>query len=396
MPENIEPTNNQVRKSELLDYFLVFLRWRKLIVTNIAVVTLLAAAVSFLLPKWYKATSAILPPKEQDALGLAGGSSVLRNIAGVQKLGGLGQKMGAYNYLAVLNSRSAMEMVAKTFDLVNVYDIGDSSMERTIKALRDNVEFVYQDDEYITIEVMDRDPQRAADMANYFVQTLNQISIKLGTQESKNNREFIEKRLLKCREDLHNAEEALKEFQEKAGALISPPQEGNTGLSGIVELYATKVKKEIELAVLERSVTKDNPLLLQGRIELSEIDKKVSQFPEAGIGALRLYRDVAIQQKILEFIVPLYEQAKVDEQKNVPVILVLDTAIPPELKTKPKRIIFILLWSLVAFTVSAVYVLAKERFETISPEGKGAALVKEIRSTSLYKFVFRKKGAPVA
>lgn len=311
-------------------------------------------------------------------------------------MGGLTQKMGGYNYLAILNSRSAMEMVVRNFDLTKVYEIADTSMEEAIKALRGNVEFAYQDDEYITIDVMDKDPERAAEMANHFVVALNQISNNLGTQEAKNNREFIEKRLLKCKEDLHAAEEALKTFQEKADVVIPPAQEGSSALAGIVDLYATKVKKEIELGILEQTVSKGNPVLQQMRLELSEIEKKLSKFPEAGIGALRLYRDVAIQQKILEFIVPLHEQAKVDEQKNIPVILVLDRAIPPEVKTKPKRMIFVLLWTLAALLVSLVYVVSRERLKAISPDGKGAELVNELRSTRLYRIMFQKKGTPVA
>ncbi|HLX13076.1 MAG TPA: GNVR domain-containing protein, partial [Bacteroidota bacterium] len=100
--------------------------------------------------------------------------------------------------------------------------------------------------------------------------------------------------------------------------------------------------KEIEVSVLERSVTADNGSLQQARLELAELDKKLAQFPGAGLQTIRLYRDVVTQQKILEFLMPLYEQAKINEQKDNPVLVVLDRAVPPEKKTKPQRVLIVL------------------------------------------------------
>ena len=79
-----------------------------------------------------------------------------------------------------------------------------------------------------------------------------------------------------------------------------------------------KAKKEIEVGILRRTVSADDVRLKQAELELRELERKLSTFPGVGIESLRLYRDLAIQQKIIEFLVPLYEQAKVDEQKDVP------------------------------------------------------------------------------
>ena len=64
--------------------------------------------------------------------------------------------------------------------------------------------------------------------------------------------------------------------------------------------------------------------------------------PDIAIQYLRNYRDVKIQQEILEIVLPMYEQAKVEEQKSIPTIMVIDKAVPPELKYSPKRLIIIL------------------------------------------------------
>ncbi|MEM4260705.1 MAG: GNVR domain-containing protein, partial [Candidatus Woesearchaeota archaeon] len=218
-----------------------------------------------------------------------------------------------------------------------------------------------QEDNYITVEVIDKSPQRAADIANYFVDVLNSISIQLGTQEARTNRKFIEKRLEESRYNLKIAEDSLKKFQEKSGFVISPDQ-SLSNLNAVAELYALKTKKEIELSILGKKFTTENETMRQLKLELSEIDKKISTIPGTGLESIRLLRDVLIQQKIVEYLVPLYEQAKIDEQKDVPVILVLDKAVPPEKKFKPKRMIIVMTASILSLFISFIIIIFKQFF----------------------------------
>jgi uncharacterized protein involved in exopolysaccharide biosynthesis len=249
-----------------------------------------------------------------------------------------------------------MDSVINKFNLVKVYNYeeNEAPREKTLKELRGNVSFEFGDDDDITIEVYDTDRMRAANIANYFIELLNTKSIELGTQEARSNREFLEQRLQRVKDSLHNAEEMLKSFQEESGTMISPEQASS--VSGVAELYAQKAKKEIEVAVLEQRVSSDNELLKQLRIELNEIEKKLSTFPQIGISTLRMYRDVITQQKILEFLLPIFEQAKINEQKDIPVLLVLDKAIPAERKSKPQRALIVFItWSLSLF-ISVMFV----------------------------------------
>jgi len=354
----IDSGNNQATTgSSFLDMISILVEWRRFILFNFLVVTLIAVIISLILPKWYRATASILPPKEPDMFGsLGAASTVLKGLTAGRSLKGLGQSRAAYNYFAILKSRTAMEAVVHRFDLITVYDISDSSMEKAVKMVEDNVNFETQDDENLTIEVLDKDPRRAADMANYFVDLLNDISIRLGTQEARNNRVFIEERLRMTRDDLRKAEDSLRDYQERTGIIVAMDPEAS-GVSPVAELYGLKAKKEIELAILKRGVAADNPVLQQKEVELSELSLKLSTFPGVGIESLRLYRDLLIHQKIMEFLVPLHEQAKVDEQKDVPVLLVLDKAVPPEKKVKPQRVLIVFVASFLTLMASIVCVL---------------------------------------
>lgn len=383
-------SNNGKRETQLLDLLIVVLKRRRLIAINLVIVTIVAVVVSLLLSKWYTATTSILPPKQQDIFGsVSGGSSLMRNLQGVARLGGVNAKSGAYNYFAIFKSRSAMEAVIRRFDLIKVYEIADSSMEKAIRELEGNVTFEQTDDEYIRIEVLDRDPRRAADIANAFVEVLNSLSIQLGTQEARSNREFIEKRLTESKDDLRNSEERLLSFQEKTGMVMT--SEESASASGVASLYALRAKKEVELAILKRGTTMDNEQTRQLSVELGELNKKLASIPEEGMESFRLYRNVVVQQKIVEFLVPLYEQARIDEQKDIPVILVLDKAHPPERKTKPKRLLLVLVWDTVCLLGTVLFIMARETFRRLQREDRYSALANEIRQMSLYRRLVRSK-----
>lgn len=358
-------------KANLLDYAGILLAWKNFIIINVAAITVLAIVISLLLPKWYRATASILPPREQDfTSSLGAASSVLKGLGATRKITGFSQNLGPYNYLAILKSRNAMEAVARKFDLATAYDVGDSSMEKTIKELRNNTAFEIQDDDYTTVEVLDKDPQRAADMANYFIEVLNELSIDLGTREARNNREFIQSRLGEAQTELRKAEDSVRVYQERSGMIVSPDP-SSSGIGAIAELYGMKAKKEIELAIMKRTLAGDSPNTRQLQLELAELDRKLSTFPQIGIDSYRLYRNAAIQQKIVEYLVPLYEQARIDEQKDVPVLLVLDRAVVPERKAKPQRSLIVLSLSFLTFffTVALVYLIhgVSRRSDTRNP-----------------------------
>ncbi|MBI5215675.1 MAG: hypothetical protein HY960_07965 [Ignavibacteriae bacterium] len=368
---NNNPNSDFINKVNVLDYFLLLLKWKKLILWNFVIITGFSIGISFLLPRWYKSVASIMPPKEQGVLnGMGIASSVLKSIPGLQRLGGSSQNSNLYNYIAILRSRSSMEQVVKKFDLVHVYEISDGSLEKAVKELRDNTMFEIQDEGYISLEVFDQDAKRAADITNYFITVLNSMSIQMTTQEAKSSREFIERRLEKNKTELFNAEESLRTYQERTGTLFVPEQTSNS-VAVVAELYGMKVQKEIAVGILEQTFSKDNLHLQQAKTELHELNKRLAGIPQIGFESIRLYRDAVIQQKIYEYLVPIFEQAKIDEQKNVPVLIVLDEAIPAEKPIKPSKRIVVLIGVVISLLLPFLIILFREHFTSVketSPE----------------------------
>jgi uncharacterized protein involved in exopolysaccharide biosynthesis len=409
-----EQVNGQLTGGHLFDYLYILVKRRQFIMKTVLGVGMIAAALSLFMPNWYLATASLLPPQRPGGvlslLEGSGFSSLLRNLPGVS--GRLSGGQEAYSYLAILQSRTAMERVVRRFDLMAVYDISDSSMDKAIKALSNNAAFDIATEGNIVITVLDKDPNRAAAMANYFVDLLNELSVQLGTQEARNNREFIERRYQQNQQELKIAEDSLKAFQQRYGIYALPEQ--TAGAIKAASVLKTEADaKEIELGIVRRSVGDENPRAQALRLELSEMNKKMSEMkfgaadwrnheslnlfvpfkdvPEVGAEYVRRYREFEIQNRMMEFLVPLYEQAKIDEQKDTPVVLVLDRAVPPERKAKPKRSLIVLISAALALMFSTTWVFVREIYDREKERNpKVAAITEEIKRGALYRKIVEK------
>ncbi len=391
----------------VLDYFLVLTRWWKLIALSFITACILAFAVGSIVPKWYRATATIFPPKsELSALGL---SSLTQNLP----LGALGFKPGADEslvYLAILQSRTVMELVAKRFNLQQVY--GARNLERTVRALRANVDLGIDREGTIHISVLDKSPKRAADIANAFVAFLDSLNRRRKVESARNNRIFIEKRYLQCKRDLRAAEDSLRAFQEKYGA-IALPEQTELAIKSAADLYADITRVQIELGIKRRHLQPQHQEIVALQDRLKALQRKLREFqygqtrvsgtdglgkrdelfvpfadvPQVGLLYARLLREVQIQSKIFELLTTYYEQAKLQEARDTPTVQVLDAAIPPIHKARPKRLIWMLVAGSVTLLVTVMFAFTAEYVGRIMKRGgPEAEKLLAIKSILLHPF----------
>ncbi len=375
----------------VLDFVGVIIKWKRFFVWFIGVITVGTTVIALLSPRWYKATASVFPAQQADLFGgLEGVSSLVKTFGGGGRLSSLTGPTETDRYLAILKSENALLRVIEKFDLTKVYEITSYPREKTMGALLSNTQFDVTDQGVLQVSVYDREPQRAADMANYFVEVLNDINTQLNAQNAKGNREFIEQRYSKNLADIRAAEDSLKMFQLRHG-VIAMPEQTEASIKAGAELYGQLAVKEIELSTLKRTLAPSHPKITAAEIEIDEIHKKLRdmntgaglspdemkiivpfrQAPALGAEYIRLFRDAEIQYKILQFITPLYEQAKVEEQRSTPSVVVLDHASVPERKAKPKASLYLLLAFAVSSLVSLVIVFSAEgasRLRAIDPE----------------------------
>ena len=335
----------QGKELSLRDMLHVVLGKRKFIAGTVFTITLLAIVISLLLPKWYKATSVIISPSSAEIPFGAG------SILGQFGLGDItGANVDNSRFIAILKSKTLLETFAKKYNLQKRYDC--KNMEKTLKALEGNMQVEVGEEDQISISFWDQDQEMVAEMTNYIVQCLDSLNITLFTGQGRNRRKFIESRMEIVQDSLMLLEDQISNFMKNKGVLSFDDQV-RAGITAAAELKAELTSKEIQLAVAQRAMYSNTALIKRLQLEINGLKKKYQEFysgessnrlfpnlndiPELGIKYIQIQRKVEYYAKVLEFLAPQYEQAKIEEAKEIPTLQILDQATRPERKDKPRR-----------------------------------------------------------
>jgi capsule polysaccharide export protein KpsE/RkpR len=353
-----------IEKHIFSDYIYILFKWKKFLIINLIIVSIISTTIAFLLPKVYKATATIMiPPSDQSALG---GLSSLIGGSGKSSLASLGARaFGVSNtseddILGIINSRTALTDVINKFHLMSYYEINDNNMDKAIKAFKGDISFNPNEFGMIDFSVINENPESSADITNYLVSLVDSLNIKYNIEKAKNNRIFVEQRYDKNVLDMKKAEDSLYKFQKRFG-IVAIPEQLEVSVKAAAEIESELNKKEIEAFFTKQQYGDNSPQyhgilaevnLLKDKVQELKNSPKLSstsnvlfpfkELPDIAMQYLRDYQEVKIQQEIMEIVMPMFEQAKIEEQKSIPTIMVVDKAVPPELKYGPKRSVIIL------------------------------------------------------
>ena len=358
----------------LLDTLIVLAQNKRFIVQFTGAVLLGAIIIAFVLPKTYTAETRILPPQQNQSSSLAmlsQLSSGLANLAGSS----LGLKNPSELYLDFLKSRTVADFVIDKFALMHVYDV--KTMKDTRKKLENRTTMTVLKSGVITIEVEDRDPNRAAGIANAYGDALYSLTQRLAVSEASQRLAFYERQLQTAKDNLANAEVELKKTEESTG-LLSPTDQARAIIEAVGRVRAQITAKEVELSALKSFGTEQNPQLIVTEQQLTALrvqERKLEQeqsgrpgdvviptgkVPEAGLEYVRKLRDVKYYETLFELLAKQVEAARLDEAKDIYMFQVLDKATVPEKKSGPPRLLIILLMTLLGLVSSSVWVLGRE------------------------------------
>ena len=344
--------------------------WQKkrLVLINTLLITVLSVIISLLLPNWYSSTAVIVTSGNS-------ANNFLSMVSGLP-IGDFGMSslnVDISTYIAILESRSVKENIIRKFDLINRYK--DKDIEYARGTLSDNTEITVSEEGTLILRVFDKDPIVARNMANQYLVLLDSINQQLGRDKGKSNRLFLGERLNQNKVDLKNAEINLKIFQQKHG-VIDIPTQIMANIEEYAKIHAIKVETEIQQRINNQLLSKDDPKLIQNELFISELNNKLQKvvnsgdnynvllafndIPDLAMNYTRLIRELEIQNKILEIILPQYEQARLEENKNIPSIQIIDA---PEIslnKAKPYRKIIVIMSLAMAIIMSILFIFGVE------------------------------------
>jgi len=360
-PNNPTPANDEIH---LLDYLIVLARYSRLIIYTSAAVMVLVYLVLLILPNKYTSTARLLPPQQNLTLsaqllntlgggGTPGAPAPGGGAAGLAA-GLLGLKSPSELYAGMLTGNTIFDRIIERFDLRRRYK--EKYIEPARKALGQKTSITAQKDGMIAIEVTDKDPKRAAEMANAFAEELDKLMQGLAVQEAKNRLVFMEKERLQTSQNLSKAENALRSFSEQKGVIQIDTQTRGV-LQYIAQLRAEIDAKEVRSQVMLQQATPFNYDVVRLETEIKGLREKLAsaekQYDQASSGDvyltsakvptlaleyMRLYRELKFQDALYQLYTKMMELARLDMMKDFSVVQIVDKATPPE-KNINKRLL---------------------------------------------------------
>jgi uncharacterized protein involved in exopolysaccharide biosynthesis len=371
-----QPAYPEDDEINLMDLLLVIARHNRFILKLTLGVALLAAVVTLILPNIYTGKTVILPPQQQSSSA----SLLLGQLGGVA--GAVGGELGLKNpsdrYVEMLKSETVADQLIQQFHLQTLFH---AKLLTQARAQLEGASSITADkDGFITVEFSSKDPGLAAAIANAYVDSLSRLTKTFSITEAGQRRAFFEKQLKITSDDLGAAELALKNIQSKTG-VIQPDMQGGLSIGVVANLRAQIATQEVNLATMRSFATERNPAYMKEEQMLAGLKAQLAKaehgdvsgdgdvlvptdkVPSVSLEVMHKLRDVKLQQVLFDVLTKQYEIAKLDEAQEAGSIQVLDKALVPEIKSKPKRSLIVLLSALMAFFVGIVWAFIQESAE---------------------------------
>jgi tyrosine-protein kinase Etk/Wzc len=332
-------------------------RWRLLVIAPL-LAGLVALGATFLMPKIYTATSRILPPQQNQGLA----AMLAQQFGGLAGLAGAagGLKNPNDQFVAMLNSRTIADRIIRRFDLQRVYE--SEFQEDARKELADRSSIVAGRDGLIAVEVDDRDPARAAAIANAYVEELGKLMQGLAITEAAQRRLFFERKLGEAREQLAKSEAALGSSPVSERVLKAEPR---AAAEMIARLRAEVTATEIAVSTMRGYLADGSPDLKVAQGRLSALRAQLAAAQQADVrpndserdGYVARYREFKYAEGLFELLAKQFELARIDEARDGALIQVIDQAVVPERNSKPYKALIAIACALAALVASLAWVL---------------------------------------
>jgi hypothetical protein len=354
--EEMNKEENAETKSVVFDgvFFLAILLKHKFFVLGFTLIGAIASIIiTIMIPNEYTAVVNAVPPKADGGLlggALGGVSSALKEF-GLTKMGGGSKGGDQYSLLVILNSRTVKDSLMAKYDFATRYEIPDSLPTNIRKEIEGNMVLTFNKEGNYEIGFTDVNPDTAAMIANDIVYYANQLSRHVSHKNAMINRGFIEKRIAAIDSTLAVISDSLQKYSSKT-FMFSPMDQASSMSKSYSELKAEIIRQELMFDMLKTKYgDKDMNTLTQGKM-LESLRRKVHEievtpgfvgnFPlkdatKVGIEFLRMYAELEVFTKVKGLLMPMLEEAKLDEVKQSEILITVDPAIAPDKKSWPKR-----------------------------------------------------------
>jgi len=337
----------------------------------------------FLYPRTYNATVVVLPPEKNSSIGGLGSLLATQDLSNL--ITGNISSASSQIFAEILKSRSASIYVLNKLNLQKEYD--EENIFEAARKLSDdlNIEINKEGVIKLSVDVKSRylplifndenlDKKLSADLSNSFIEALDKINRQKLTSKSKRARLFIESQLIETKSKLDSVENELMVFQKK-NKMISLPDQLKTAIESAAKIKTEIIKTEMELGLLQYNVQIDNKLYQSLKRKLEQLKDQYDKMemgnqdylvafkdiPEIGKELAGLFRDVKIQNEVYMLLQQQFYKEKIQENRDLPTVEVLDEAVAPIKKSSPKVVYSTIFGGILVFLLSAFAFIFNER-----------------------------------
>ena len=346
----------------LLDIGVVIAENLRLLVFGPLIVGLIALGITFLIAPTFTARTTFLPPQQQQSAA----SAMLSQLGALSGIAAsaAGLKSPSDQYVALLKSVAVADKLIDRFKFMELYNFKFRDDAR--KTLEKNTRVSAGKDGLMVVEVDDKSPQRAAEIASAYIVELRSLLGTLALTEAQQRRVFFERQLEQTKVKLTVAEVALNSIGVSASTIKSDPK---AAVETVARLGAQVTAQEVKLASMRGYLTETAPEFRQAQLALAALRNQLTK-SEAGVtlpasagGYIEKYRDFKYQETLFELFARQFELAKVDEAREGALIQVVDVALPPERKSKPVKALIAIVATLMAAVILLAWIFVQKIFK---------------------------------
>lgn len=355
----------------------LLIRDKSIFLFNLIVISILLLVISLVIPEKFSSYALILPPEDIIDPLTYGYSGIGEAATSSFKSALMGTNTTSEVWANVLKSRRVLRQVIQELDLFNKWET--KYIEDTYEILSNMISIIITPEGIITISVINEDKYLARDIVNELIINLDKVNQELIQNTATNKVIFLEKRLFQVKDSLHSIEQYMSDYNIEHG-IINLELETEPIIEALSSLKAQEIIVEAELAGYRTEQTIIHPQRRSAEAKLAFIREKINQIeraggeglglgfsvplesiPEISILYTRVKRDYIIQNTLYELLVQEYERAKINEQRNLSTLKIIDYPEIAQKKSWPRRSVFIFLGIILGFSIGFILVIIKDK-----------------------------------
>ncbi|MCL5408934.1 MAG: hypothetical protein M1135_02815 [Candidatus Omnitrophica bacterium] len=316
-----------IRKNKIFDILKIHLKY----ILIVYVLAMFGSIIFYVVsPKYYLATTEILKPVKNFQTNVS--SEVI---------------------LSLLNSNGMQDKIIKKFKLSDEY--GTENLDVLRRDFKTNVKISEVGKKIIKIDVIDKNPETAADIANFFYKNLNNLIYNLINMPTVKNRIAIEENLTKTDEQIKSLEYNMDKIEHKNKIIII--NNSNKDLSPVADYLMTKlIKEKLELDTIKQTEPINTKKLVDTRVKIAYLESQIDKIIKYKRSLLDIQRDISEKETLFSLLTDQLEKAKFSESKNIVPIQVLDKAIAPTTVYKPDIKIIVIIISCIILGIGLIVI----------------------------------------